>query len=196
MKGSWMTRIAVRGNDYLPASVVSGAVFRLQLEALQPIIASGSGSRPFARFPPSHLRNAARIVSSQARLKSNCSAIAEIRFMNSPMRMSEDCISLALDQRGRVLLRPKSEQCRKHRVVSQPVDVDVPRKSADDREHSRADDQAWRWRRFKTAFMRCRWMWEGTTAGEPSRMASSGPDVAPSAWPLWSKASRSDKIVI
>ena len=30
---------------------------------------------------------------------------------------------------------PKSEQCRKHRVVSQPVDVDVPRKSADDREH-------------------------------------------------------------
>ena len=141
----------------------------------------GSGSRPFARFPPSHLRNAARIVSSQARLKSNCSAIAEIRFMNSPMRMSEDCISLALDQRGRVLLRPKSEQCRKHRVVSQPVDVDVPRKSADDREHSRADDQAWRWRRFKTAFMRCRWMWEGTTAGAPSRTASSGPDVARSA---------------
>ena len=62
--------------------------------------------------------------------------------MNSPMRMSEDCISLALDQRGRVLLRPKSEQCRKHRVVSQPVDVDVPRKSADDREHGRAGDVA------------------------------------------------------
>ena len=62
--------------------------------------------------------------------------------MNAPMRMSEDCISLALDQRGRVLLRPKSEQCRKHRVVSQPVDVDVPRKSADDREHGRADDVA------------------------------------------------------
>ena len=62
--------------------------------------------------------------------------------MNSPMRMSEDCISLALDQRGRVFLRPKSEQCRKHRVVSQPVDVDVPRKSADDREHGRADDVA------------------------------------------------------
>ena len=62
--------------------------------------------------------------------------------MNSPMRMSEDCISLALDQRGRVLLRPKSEQCRKHRVVSQPVDVDIPRKSADDREHGRADDVA------------------------------------------------------
>ena len=37
---------------------------------------------------------------------------------------------------------PKSEQCRKHRVVSQPVDVDVPRKSADDREHGRADDVA------------------------------------------------------
>ena len=63
--------------------------------------------------------------------------------MNSPMRMSEDCISLALDQRGRVLLRPKSEQCRKHRVVSQPVDVDVPRKSADDRKHGRADDVAY-----------------------------------------------------
>ena len=111
---------------------------------LQPIIASGFGSRPFARFPPSHLRNAARIVSSQARLKSNCSAIAEIRFMNSPMRMGEDLISLALDQRGRVPLTnpPKSEQCRKHRVVSQPVDVDVPRKSADDREHGRADDVA------------------------------------------------------
>ena len=62
--------------------------------------------------------------------------------MNAPMRMSEDCISLALDQRGRVLLRPKSEQCRKHRVISQPVDVDVPRKSADDREHGRADDVA------------------------------------------------------
>ena len=62
--------------------------------------------------------------------------------MNSPMRMSEDCISLALDQRGRVLLRPKSEQRRKRRVVSQPVDVDVPRKSADDREHGRADDVA------------------------------------------------------
>ena len=91
------------------ASVVSGAVFRFQLEALQPIIASGSGSRPFARFPPSHLRNAARIISSQARLKSNCSAIAEIRFMNSPMRMSEDCISLALrcvDVRRRSRFRP------------------------------------------------------------------------------------------
>ena len=37
---------------------------------------------------------------------------------------------------------PKSEQCRKHRVVSRPVDVDVPRKSADDREHGRADDVA------------------------------------------------------
>ena len=38
------------------------------------------------------------------RIKSNCSAIAEIRFMNSPMRVSVDYISLALDQRGRVLL--------------------------------------------------------------------------------------------
>ena len=37
---------------------------------------------------------------------------------------------------------PKSEQRRKRRVVSQPVDVDVPRKSADDREHGRADDVA------------------------------------------------------
>ena len=37
---------------------------------------------------------------------------------------------------------PKSEQCRKHRVVSQSVDVDVSRKSADDREHGRADDVA------------------------------------------------------
>ena len=64
--------------------------------------------------------------------------------MNSPMRMGEGHISLALDQRGRVPLTnpPKSEQGRKHRVVSQPVDVDVPRKSADDREHGRADDVA------------------------------------------------------
>ena len=37
---------------------------------------------------------------------------------------------------------PRSGQCRKHRVVSQPVDVDVPRRSADDREHGRADDVA------------------------------------------------------
>ena len=37
---------------------------------------------------------------------------------------------------------PKSEQRRKRRVVSHPVDVDVPRKSADDREHGRADDVA------------------------------------------------------
>ena len=37
---------------------------------------------------------------------------------------------------------PKSEQRHKRRVVSQPVDVDVPRKSADDREHGRADDVA------------------------------------------------------
>ena len=37
---------------------------------------------------------------------------------------------------------PKSEQRRKRRVVSQPVDVDVPRKFADDLEHGRADDVA------------------------------------------------------
>ena len=36
----------------------------------------------------------------------------------------------------------KSEQRRKRRVVSQSVDVDVPRKSADDREHGRANDVA------------------------------------------------------
>ena len=37
---------------------------------------------------------------------------------------------------------PKSGQRRKRRVVSQPFDVDVPRRSADDREHGRADDVA------------------------------------------------------
>ena len=58
--------------------------------------ASGSGSKPFECFPSSHLRNATRIISSQIRLKSNCSAVAEIRFMNSPIRMSDACISLAL----------------------------------------------------------------------------------------------------
>ena len=35
-----------------------------------------------------------------------------------------------------------SQRAREPRVASRPVDVDVPRKSADDREHGRADDVA------------------------------------------------------
>ena len=46
-------------------------------------------------FAPIHFRKAARIISSQTQLKSNCSAIAEIRFMNSPIRMREAYISPA-----------------------------------------------------------------------------------------------------
>ena len=94
IKASYSLTRDTKSHESLPASVVSGAVFRFQLEALQPIIASGSGSRPFARFPPSHLRNAARIVSSQARLKSNCSAIVEDILLVS----REPRIQLATDR--------------------------------------------------------------------------------------------------
>ena len=67
-------------------------------------------------FAPIHFRKAARIISSQTQLKSNCSAIAEIRFINSPIRMRDDCISVALrcvDVRRGSRLRPLTTRRRR-----------------------------------------------------------------------------------